>query len=43
MGVAAVSPTASIVPVFSVPVLYFLLVTLLWERGKTQAEAEDFS
>jgi hypothetical protein len=43
LAVAAVSPTVSIVLFFSVPLLYFLLVTLLRDRGKTEAEAEDFT
>lgn len=43
MAVADVSTALSIVLFFSVPVLYFLLITLLRERAGTRAEADEFS
>lgn len=43
MAVAAVAPPVSIFLFFSVPLVYFLAVTLLRDRGATSAEAEDFS
>lgn len=43
MAVAAASPTASVCLFFSVPLLYFLLITVLRERSGTRAEAEEFS
>ena len=41
--IADVSTAASVALYFSVPILYFLLITLLRERGETRDEAEDFS
>lgn len=43
MAVAAASTAVSIGLYFSVPVLYFLLITILRERAGTRGEAEDFS
>ena len=43
MGVASASPTASLILYFSVPVVYFLAVTIARERGGRQSAAEDFS
>ena len=43
MGVAYVSPTASVILFLSVPALYFLAVTIARERGGKQGDAEDFS
>jgi len=43
MAVAEASPTASVVLFFAVPVLYFLLITILREGRGTRAEADDFS
>ena len=43
MAVAGASTFASVVLFFSVPVLYFLLVTILRERRATKAQADDFS
>lgn len=41
--VAEASTTASVVILFFVPGLYFLLISVLRERPATQAEAEEFS
>ena len=41
--VAGVSTTASVVLFFAVPVLYFLLITILRERPTTRSEADAFS
>jgi uncharacterized membrane protein len=43
MAVAGVSATLSIVLYLAVPVLYFLLVTLLRGRASTRAEADEFT
>ncbi len=43
IGVAFVSRTASILLLFSVPVVYFLAVTVARERGGSHSEAEEFS
>jgi uncharacterized membrane protein len=43
MAVADVSAPLSVVLYFAVPVLYFLLVTLLRERADTRAEADEFT
>ncbi len=43
MGVAGASTTASLILFFSVPILYFLLVTLLRDRKGTRSEADEFS
>ena len=43
MIVAEASPTASICLYFSVPILYFLLITLLRDRTGTRSEADEFS
>ena len=43
MAVAGASTTASLILYFSVPILYFLLVTLLRDRGGTRSEAEQFT
>jgi uncharacterized membrane protein len=43
MAAAEVSPSLSLTLYFSVPVLYFLLITWLRDRAGTQAEAEEFS
>ncbi len=43
MAVAGASTAASVVLFFAVPVLYFVLVTILRERRGTRAQAEDFS
>ncbi len=43
MAVAGTSTTASLILYFAVPILYFLLVTLLRDRTGTRAEAEEFS
>ena len=43
MALAATSTAASISLFFSVPILYFLLITLLRERGGSRAEAGEFS
>ena len=43
MAVAAVRPPVSVFLFFSVPLVYFLAVTLLRDRKATRDEAEDFS
>jgi len=43
MAVAGVSAPLSVVLYFAVPVLYFLLVTLLRDRSSTRAEADEFT
>jgi TMEM175 potassium channel family protein len=43
MAVAYASPTASVILFLSVPVVYFLAVTIARERGGVHGEAEDFS
>jgi len=43
MAVAAVRPPVSVFLYFSVPLVYFLAVTLLRDRQSTRDEAEDFS
>jgi len=43
MAVAGVSAPLSVVLYFAVPVLYFLLVTLLRGRASTRAEADEFT
>ena len=43
MVVAAVSTTASLVLFFAVPILYFLLVTVLRDPAGTRTEAEEFT
>ena len=43
MGVAGASTTASLILYFSVPILYFLLVTFLRDRKGTRSEADEFS
>jgi len=43
IGIAFASPTASIVLLFSVPVIYFAAVTIARERGGTTSEADEFS
>ena len=43
MAVAGASTFASVALFFSVPVLYFLLVTILREGRATRAQADDFS
>ena len=43
MVVAEVRPSVSVFLFFSVPLLYFLAVTLLRERKETRDEAEEFS
>ena len=43
MALAATSATASLILYFAVPILYFLLVTVLRDRSSTRAEAEEFS
>ena len=43
MAVAGASTFASVVLFFSVPVLYFVLVTILREGRATKAQADDFS
>ena len=43
MAVAAVSAPLSLVLYFSVPGLYFLLVTLLREQASTRTEADEFT
>jgi uncharacterized membrane protein len=43
IGMAVASTTASVMLFFSVPLLYFLAVTIARERGGSQSEAEDFS
>ena len=43
MAAADVAAPLSIVLYFSVPGLYFLLVTLLRERASTRAEADEFT
>ncbi len=40
---ADLSTSASTALYFSVPALYFLLVTLLRDRARTRAEADEFS
>jgi hypothetical protein len=43
MLVAPLAPPVSIALFFAVPLVYFLAVTVLRERGATHGEAEDFS
>jgi TMEM175 potassium channel family protein len=43
VGIAFASPTASILLLFSVPVIYFLAVTIARERGGSTSEADEFS
>jgi uncharacterized membrane protein len=43
MAVAAVRPPVSVFLYFSVPLVYFLAVTLLRDRQSTRDETEDFS
>jgi len=43
MAVAAIRPSVSVFLFFSVPLVYFLAVTLLRDRKTTRGEAEDFS
>jgi TMEM175 potassium channel family protein len=43
IGVAFASTTASIVLLFSVPVIYFLAVTIARDRGGSTSEADEFS
>ncbi len=43
MAVAGASTTASLILYFSVPILYFLLVTLLRDRKGTRSEADEFT
>ena len=43
MAVAGASTAASVALFFAVPVLYFVLVTILRERRGTRAQADDFS
>ena len=43
IAVAGASTAASVVLFFAVPVLYFVLVTILRERRGTRAQADDFS
>jgi uncharacterized membrane protein len=43
MALASVSPLLSMAVLFSVPILYFALVTVLRHRSATAAEADDFS
>ncbi len=43
MALAATSPAASISLFFSVPILYFLLITVLRERSGSGDEADEFS
>ena len=43
VGIAFASATASIVLLFSVPIVYFLAVTIARERGGLMSEAEEFS
>jgi uncharacterized membrane protein len=43
MLVAGVAPSVSLVLYFSVPLLYFLLITALRRRPSTRTEAEDFA
>ena len=43
MALAATSPSVSVALFFSVPILYFLLVTFLRDRRGTRAQADDFS
>jgi len=43
IGVAFASTTVSIVLLFSVPVIYFVAVTIARERGGTTSEADEFS
>jgi len=43
MVVAAASTLASILILLSVPLLYFMLVTILREGSDTRAEGEDFT
>ena len=42
MALADASTSASVVLFLSVPVLYFLLVTILRVRHETQAQTDDF-
>ena len=43
IALAGVSTTLSTVLYFSVPVLYFILVTVLREHPSTRSEADDFT
>ena len=43
MAVAGWSTTASRILFFSVPILYFVLITLLRDRAGTHDEADEFS
>lgn len=43
MAVAPFASIASIILYFSVPIFYFLLITLLRDRADTQAEADEFT
>jgi hypothetical protein len=43
MAVADVSAPLSVTLYFAVPVLYFLLVTLLRDRAGTRAQADEFT
>ena len=43
MALAEVSATATLILYFSVPILYFLLVTALRDRRSTASEANEFS
>lgn len=43
MAAAAASPSASVLLFFSVPILYFLLITIRREGRATRAQADDFS
>jgi uncharacterized membrane protein len=43
MAVAGVSPTLSVMLYFVVPALYFVIVTVLRQHPRTQAEADDFT
>jgi hypothetical protein len=43
MAIAEVAPPVSLFLYFSVPLVYFLAVTLLRDRKATRDEAEDFS
>ena len=43
IGIALTSTTASIILLFSVPVIYFVAVTIARERGGSSSEADEFS
>lgn len=43
MLLAPVPPTASLVLYFALPLLYFVLVTVLRDRPATEEEAESYS